>query len=326
MKHQNNYLSKKREIFEIVKINKKKNIIFSEKKNKFFMIIKDKNNSLKNKSYNNYYTNTKKKKQKDKLKESQRQSLLEISNLVLKFIKKKKKQTGNQVTEFIQNFLQLKNNDKLIQKNIQRRVYDSINVMIGFGRIKKNKEELEYVNNVSNIEENVNEYEDNQLKDIEEKMSAHEDEEEDENEENIDEDEKEYEEKVKKLEELQKILIKQYLAIKFYEKYGKINRESHKNINDKLKSNTKIKNEISYDIIKTIIAPEILAKLNNEDNDINKIDIKKENNNEDNNIIDKINFKNNKEKKNNNKMNEKEDEVFNYIKDRKSTRLNSSHD
>ena len=75
--------------------------------------------------------------EKKKLKENQRQSLLGISNLVLEYIKKTKKQTGNQVTEFVQKTLQLKNNDKLTQKNIQRRVYDSINVMIGFGRIKK---------------------------------------------------------------------------------------------------------------------------------------------------------------------------------------------
>ena len=310
MKHQNNYLSKKREIFEIEKI-KKKEIVFSGKKNEFFMIIKEKKKPLRNNTYINYNTNSKKKKRIDKLKESQRQSLLAISHLVLEYIKKKKKQTGNQITEFVQNILQLKNNDKLTQKNIQRRVYDSINVMIGFGRIKKNKEELEYVNNDSNkninLKENDNEYEINQIKNIEEEMSGDEDKDEEEN--NI-EDEKQYKEKLKKLEELQKLLIKQYLTIKFHEKYGKINNDSKKDINDKLKSNS----VISYDTIKKIIAPEILAKLNKEDNNnIYNIDIKKENNNEVN-IINKINFNKNKENNNIDKINEKEDEVFNYLK------------
>ena len=72
-------------------------------------------------------------------------SLIEISKLVLDYIKTKEKKTGNQITEYILKVLQPDNSDKLIKKNIQRRVYDAINVMNSLGLIKKNKQIINYV-------------------------------------------------------------------------------------------------------------------------------------------------------------------------------------
>ena len=63
------------------------------------------------------------------MNENQRHSLIRISRLVYEYLKKKEKTTGNEVTEHIKNVLKPKKNDQSNQKNIQRRVYDAINVM-----------------------------------------------------------------------------------------------------------------------------------------------------------------------------------------------------
>ena len=96
--------------------------------------------------------------------ENQRHSLISISKLVFDFLKQIENTTGNNVTEHIKNVLQPKKNDQSNQKNIQRRVYDAINVMCAVGLIKKNKQEIQFLkkfnnsknNNIININNNIN--------------------------------------------------------------------------------------------------------------------------------------------------------------------------
>ena len=79
--------------------------------------------------------NLSKKNEKNNLK-IQKHSLINISNLVYDFLKKTVHTTGNDVTTHIKNIIQ-SNNNQPNQKNIQRRVYDAINVMCAVGLIKK---------------------------------------------------------------------------------------------------------------------------------------------------------------------------------------------
>ena len=344
MKNKNNYLSKKRKkVFEIEKITHKTKV-FPNYSKKYFKIIKDKNNILNN---NNTNTNSYPKNNNNKLKENQKQSLTEIAKLVEDYIKKKKVTTGNQATEYTKKVLQLENCDELTQKNIQRRVYDAINVM-SFKRIKKNKQRLEYIYYSSDKKDNIkkkenieinenkndNDNENNNLNNIEE-----EDEDEDEdNYKNEDEDEieEEYKNKLKILKKLQKILIKKYILIKFQEKFEKMLEEPKKLINDMLKNidiiNKESKNAFNdyifnsnskrlnrYDLMKIVVAPEILAKLNNNnDNNYCQSDKDKENELSIMNggyIIDNINI--DSKKRNTNKSKEEEDKIFNYLKNLK---------
>lgn len=54
--------------------------------------------------------------------------------------------TGSEVTNYIRKILQSNNNVEFNQKNIQRRVYDSINVMCAAGLIKKeNNKEIKFL-------------------------------------------------------------------------------------------------------------------------------------------------------------------------------------
>ena len=88
--------------------------------------------------------NLSKKNEKNNLK-IQKHSLINISNLVYDFLKKTVHTTGNDVTTHIKNIIQ-SNNNQPNQKNIQRRVYDAINVMCAVGLIKKNKQEIKFIN------------------------------------------------------------------------------------------------------------------------------------------------------------------------------------
>ena len=212
--------------------------------------------------------------------------------------------------------------------------------------IKKNKQRLEYIYYSSDKKENIeikenktlnnenkndNDNENNNLNNIEE-----EDEDED-NYKNEDEDEieEEYKNKLKILKKLQKILIKKYILIKFQEKFEKMLEEPKKLINDMLKNidiiNKESKNAFNdyifnsnskrlnrYDLMKIVIAPEILAKLNNNDNNYCQSDKNKENDLSIMNggyIIDNINI--DSKKRNTNKSKEEEDKIFNYLKNLK---------
>ena len=296
--------------------------LLSKKRKKIFSI---KNFSKKNNS-NNILSKLKKK--NNKSKEIQPQSLINISKLVLDYIKQNNKTTGNEITEYVKNVLQANDSDETTQKNIQRRVYDSINIMSP-GNIIKNKQTLEFIQNKNNeniinkkeekneIEKNINHNNNINNKN----NNSNSDNEDDEDRELNEEEMEEYKNKLKLLKDMQKNLIKQYITLKFYEKYSnnsnnnsEINLKENKCIipiennnyenrnsiinNGKDLCKLEFENLYSYEIMKKIIAPDILSKLNNENN-ING------------------NFKNIYLIKNNNdNKNEKEknDEVFNYLK------------
>ena len=230
--------------------------------------------------------------------DTQKHSLICISKLVFEYLKNIIYTTGNEVTEHIKNILQSKKNDQLNQKNIQRRVYDAINVMCAVGLIKKNKQKIQF------LQKNSKENEDN----IDKELNI------DKNE-NINIDVK-IKEKLNELEEKRKQLAKSFIKYKFYEKYSFINNKiSQKKGQNKLEfpfdiikynnsspikiiskddssrylilSNSLLVHLTPYDIMKKLIAPDILLKLN----EINIIDCrsssKKSTN--DNSLIDELN-------------------------------------
>lgn len=80
---------------------------------------------------------------------SSRNSLISISKEVFKYIKQKGETKGSEVTNHILKLLQSKGN-KLNYKNIQRRVYDAINVMSAIGVIIKDKGNISYINHNNN--------------------------------------------------------------------------------------------------------------------------------------------------------------------------------
>ena len=327
----------------------------SKKRKKIFFIKKSAN---KKKNYN-------------KSKEIQHQSLINISKLVLDFIKQNNKTTGNQIIENIMTTLKADNEDEMIQKNIQRRVYDAINVMSSIGLIRKNRQNIEYINynsrkkkinfkkyidesstiiitNDSQKEQKENKYEnkDDEIVNFNLNYNKNEnlEEVEEEDEEEDDKIEEEYNEKLKKKKELQKNLIKKYITLKFHEKYSKIKKEAEKEKEKKNKvkfpfevikykkgspiaiqakedfseykivSNSEFKYLNTYDIMKKIMAPELLNKLNNCKN--KKCNIKKSLNGEcffDNNVNNKT--KNLKTKNINIiESKDKNDKIFNYLK------------
>ena len=252
-------------------------------------------------------------------------SLIGISRLVLDYIKENKHKTGNQITEYVINSLQPENNNKTIQKNIQRRVYDSINVLNALGLIKKNKQNINYIpilnknenDKISNIKEkNINEIKNEK------------------NNEEINLKKIEYLEKLKKLKMLQKELIRKYITLKCYEQSSNlINNEDENTTNDYFENKNYNNNDKNYpesknknnklsslinipnDIIKKKIAENILniLDINNKERKSTKIfKIMKNNINEEKQNYLKIpqNKKlpvNINEKKN-------EDIVFNYLK------------
>ena len=282
------YLGKKREkIFAIEKINKKRTPKNLPKSNINLSInhsssTKPKVDYINNKSNSNLSISIDKCSPKNKP-----HSLIEISKLVFEFLKmnENKNTTGNEVIDYIKNILQSKKNEEFNQKNIQRRVYDSINVMCAAGLIKKeNNKEIKFLKNKIKDKENNNLLKNGNCNT---KIELRE-----ENEELL-------KEKIKELEEKKKYLIKRYLTLKFYQKYQKLNetcsqRKTQKKLMfpfDLIKYDCtspmkKVQNEDQtrvlilsnnefihfspYDIIKRLISPDILLKLNEINNNNNE--------------------------------------------------------
>ena len=225
--------------------------------------------------------NLSKKNEKNNLK-IQKHSLINISNLVYDFLKKTVHTTGNEVTTHIKNIIQ-SNNNQPNQKNIQRRVYDAINVMCAVGLIKKNKQEIKFINykNQNNSIKCIN--------DINEEKE----------EEKSDETQEKINEKNNELQEKRNQLIKSYLTLKFYEKYNKLNKTNplrmYENklefpfdliIYDKtsdfhmqskddssrylLLSNSEFIHLNPYEIIKKLISYDIFLKLNENLNNVSE--------------------------------------------------------
>ena len=225
--------------------------------------------------------NLSKKNEKNNLK-IQKHSLINISNLVYDFLKKTVHTTGNEVTTHIKNIIQ-SNNNQPNQKNIQRRVYDAINVMCAVGLIKKNKQEIKFINykNKNNAIKSIN----NINEEKEEEKS--------------DETEEKINEKNNELQEKRNQLIKSYLTLKFYEKYNKLNKSNplrmYENklefpfdliIYDKtsdfhmqskddssrylLLSNSEFIHLNPYEIIKKLISYDIFLKLNENLNNVSE--------------------------------------------------------
>ena len=225
--------------------------------------------------------NLSKKNEKNNLK-IQKHSLINISNLVYDFLKKAVHTTGNEVTTHIKNIIQ-SNNNQPNQKNIQRRVYDAINVMCAVGLIKKNKQEIKFINykNKNNAIKSIN----NINEEKEEEKS--------------DETEEKINEKNNELQEKRNQLIKSYLTLKFYEKYNKLNKTNplrmYENklefpfdliIYDKtsdfhmqseddssrylLLSNSEFIHLNPYEIIKKLISYDIFLKLNENLNNVSE--------------------------------------------------------
>ena len=245
-----NYLGKKREIiFSIVKTNKASKDLFK---------LNNKLKSDKNSKQNN--SNLAEGDSSD-----QPYSLSKICKFVYEFIKKAGVTTGSQVTQHILNVLKSQKKDDQF-KNIQRRVYDSINVMSAAGVIKKDNKEIRYIRN---------EKEKNNLNlELKEEVSD------------------EYiKQKMEENEEKKKYLIKRYFKLKFRLKYQKLNeacsqRKSQKkllfpfdlflyNSSSPLKivqnedltgaillSSHEIIHYSPSDIIKRLVSYDILSKLN----------------------------------------------------------------
>ena len=129
------YLNKKRAIFKITKVPKMKfqykSIIKQIKQN-----TKPKNNFIQEIENDH--------------KEITRNSLISISKEVYKFIKQKHYTKGSDVTNHILDVLSSKK-AKLNYKNIQRRVYDAINVMCAIGLINKEKGNITFISNDDKI-------------------------------------------------------------------------------------------------------------------------------------------------------------------------------
>ena len=225
--------------------------------------------------------NLSKKNEKNNLK-IQKHSLINISNLVYDFLKKTVHTTGNEVTTHIKNIIQ-SNNNQPNQKNIQRRVYDAINVMCAVGLIKKNKQEIKFINykNKNNAIKSINnineEKEEVKSEETEEKIN----------------------EKNNELQEKRNQLIKSYLTLKFYEKYNKLNKTNPLRMNENklefpfdliiydktsdfhmqskddssrylLLSNSEFLHLNPYEIIKKLISYDIFLKLNENLNNVNE--------------------------------------------------------
>ena len=273
-------------------MNEPKKFLCKKRKNKIFSIEKLRNKDEKNKN--------------------PKYSLIEISKLVLNYIKQEKHKTGNEITEYVLNYLK-PGNDEKIQKNIQRRVYDSINVMNAAGLIQKNKQQIKYIprKNKNNDEKmkitKANIIEINKEKNIKE----------------INDKNQEYLDKLKQLNLLQQILIKKYITLKMYENKSNLNNDNNeekKIIQNKFNIT---KNKIKYDS-KNIKDNEKFKNSDdksyntNIDKDIKNFNIIRiyDDEEEDNNYLNKIrsedaNIGNIKE------MNNNEDIVFNYIKNLK---------
>ena len=148
-------------------------------------------------------------------------SLIEISKLVLDYIKKEKNKTGNEITEHILKAFKPEKNEK-IQKNIQRRVYDAINIINAAGLIQKNKQQIKYIplkeknkneNNFKNaIKLNFNEINVEEV--MKEKKAL----------------EEEYLQKLNQLNMLRQVLLEKYIKLQNYQNNININNKKEKNI------------------------------------------------------------------------------------------------
>ena len=307
MSEQKKYLSKKKlKIFSIEKAYSQKNSKKVPKKKLNLSPIYNLLSSEEIPPSNSYKFNLNLNENEDNLiTETKKHSLIGISKLVFDYLKTIVHTTGNDVTEHIKNVFKSKKNDQSNQKNIQRRVYDAINVMCAVGLIRKNKQQIQFLkknNLTSNIIRINNDLDESQIND----------------EDKSDEIDKKIQEKMEELEQKRKELIKAYLTLKFYEKYSKLNesypqRKFQKKIEfpfDLIKydnsspikiiakednsryvllSNSKFAHLASYDIIKKLISSDILLKINENSNNINvnKSHSKKSTN--DNSIIDEYN-------------------------------------
>ena len=235
--------------------------------------------------------NLSEKNEKNNLK-IQKHSLINISHLVYDFLKKEVNTTSNEVTTYIKNIIQ-SNDNQLNQKNIQRRVYDAINVISAIGLIEKNKQKIKFINfkNKNNSIECTNNI----------------------NEEKEEEKSDETEEKINELENKRNQLIQNYLTLKFYEKFNELNKNNplrkYENklefpfdliIYDKtssfhmqskddssrylLLSNSEFVHLTPYELIKKLISYDIFMKLN--ENNLNNISNSKKSTNE-NSLIEK---------------------------------------
>ena len=240
--------------------------------------------------------------------ETQKHSLIGISKLVFEYLKKTVNTTGNEVTENIKNMLQSKKNDQLNQKNIQRRVYDAINVMCAVGLIKKNKQKIQFLlkkNQGSNLDNANNKINSKQNK-------------EDIDEENMD-NEIILKKKNNELEEKRNILVKDYISLKFYEKYQLLNEKyPERKMENKLEfpfdiikydnsspikitskddesrylllSNSEFVHHNPYDIIKKLISSDILLKISENANNINDCKSNSKKSTNDNSLVEEFNY------------------------------------
>ena len=259
--------------------------------------------------------------------ETQKHSLIGISKLVFEYLKGNEYTTGNEVTEYIKNRLQSKKNDQLNQKNIQRRVYDAINVMCAVGLIQKNKQKIQFLlktnqdNKINKLNEEINSKEKNGGE-KEEKID---------DEERIRKKENELEEKIKKL-------TKNYLTLKFYEKYTKLNKENKDRQNEQkiefpfdvikydisspikitskedssrylLLSNSGFVHLTPYDIIKKLISHDILLKINENPNNIIDCKSNSKKSTNDNSLVEEFNYNINNNDGNNAELEDKKIEV-----------------
>ena len=280
--------------------------------------------------------NLSKKNEKNNLK-IQKHSLINISNLVYDFLKKTVHTTGNDVTTHIKNIIQ-SNNNQPNQKNIQRRVYDAINVMCAVGLIKKNKQEIKFINykNKNNAIKSIN----NINEEKEEEKS--------------DETQEKINEKNNELQEKRNQLIKSYLTLKFYEKYNKLNKTNplrmYENklefpfdliIYDKtsdfhmqskddssrylLLSNSEFIHLNPYEIIKKLISYDIFLKLNENSNNVSENKSNSKKSTKSNSLIEEANSNIDKNKlisENNSQLNytkkskdeKDEDFIFEYLR------------
>ena len=261
--------------------------------------------------------------------ETAKHSLIGISKLVFEYLKNVTYTTGNEVTEHIKNKLQLKKKCQINQKNIQRRVYDAINVMCAVGLIHKNKQKIQFLNKNLKEKEINNSSDDSNLSNSnEQKIKL----------------------KLIELEEKRKKLVKNYLTMKFYEKYYLMNEKNpQRKLENKIEfpfdiikydnsspikitssedlsrylllSNSEFIHMTPYDIIKKLISQEILLKINKKTNDIIDSKINSKNNL----LIDEFNcnrFNEEKEEKEEkkyeefpkkNKLHQKSHSHFKYI-------------
>ena len=225
--------------------------------------------------------------------ETAKHSLIGISKLVFEYLKNVTYTTGNEVTEHIKNKLQLKKKCQINQKNIQRRVYDALIVMCAVGLIHKNKQKIQFLNkNLKEKEINNSSDDSNSSNSNEQKIKL----------------------KLIELEEKRKKLVKNYLTMKFYEKYYLMNEKNpQRKLENKIEfpfdiikydnsspikitssedlsrylllSNSEFIHMTPYDIIKKLISQEILLKINKKTNDIIDSKINSKNNS----LIDEFN-------------------------------------